>query len=128
MKIKIETITKTETEKEIYFPYYSTDGKYYYHIHSEKDTTRVSVSDDNTSAWICRVDTKSLTEEAAGYEATSEDIFQQVYCKALNIITGVDIKELAESIKHYATNDGITTTASHITPEFTSLLNTLTTK
>lgn len=37
-------------------------------------------------------------------------------------------KTLCEDIKHNAVNDGIATTASHITPEFTSLLNTLTTK
>lgn len=117
MKITIETTQTTTTEKEIYFPYYSTDGKYYYCIKSEKDTLRCTFSTDHTSAWICRVDTNSLMKEAASLTGTSEDIFQQNYYKALEIITGIDCQqaylqstgELTESIKHHATQDGITT-------------------
>jgi hypothetical protein len=128
MKTTIKVTTTTEKEIDIEFPVFMKWGEsFFYKIISENcclKTDGINITEYTAAISI------GMAPENVECE---EEEFKRSFSRVIDRYTalaglGKDTELLCEEIKHNAVNDGIATTASHITPEFTSLLNTLTTK
>jgi len=111
MKITKEKITKEIEEIEIDLPFYSKQDTWLYCILKENDTIRTSVSFDGSAAWVSRLDTKSMMQEALRGEPITADEFDKVFSAACNIISGksklaIENERLCEEVKHNAKTNG----------------------